>query len=112
MKKFIFTIFSLLLSFSIIYADIDVLEKYDDSSSVSGKYLNLKAGAQGAGMGNAYIGMANNAVSMFWNPAGLANMLKTGGEWNFFINHNIWIMDMMADNIAIAKKFEKIGVLV
>jgi hypothetical protein len=110
MKKFIFTIFSLLLSFSIIYADIDVLEKYDDSSSVSGKYLNLKAGAQGAGMGNAYIGMANNAVSMFWNPAGLTNMLKTGGEWNFFINHNIWIMDMMADNIAIAKKFEKIGV--
>lgn len=110
MKKFIFAFFSLIFSISIIYADIDVVEKYDDSANVSAKYLNLKAGAQGAGMGNAYIGMANNAISIFWNPAGLANMLKTSGDWNFFINHNIWIMDMMADNIAIAKKFEKIGV--
>ncbi len=110
MKKFIFVSFLIVLFSGILFADPDVIEKYDDSSNVAAKYLDLVAGAAGAGMGNAYIGLANNACSIFWNPAGLANMQRISGEWNVFISHNIWIMSMMADNIAIAKKFEKIGI--
>lgn len=108
MKKiiilFLFSFFT-----GLLMADPDVIEKYDDSSSVAAKYLDLVAGAAGAGMGNAYIGLANDACSIFWNPAGLANMQRTSGEWNIFISHNIWIMSMMADNIGLSKKFDKIG---
>ncbi len=110
MKNFIFISFLVILLSGLLFADPDTIEKYDDSSNVAAKYLDLVAGAAGAGMGNAYIGLANNACSIFWNPAGLSNMQRVSGEWNIFISHNIWIMSMMADNIAIAKKFEKIGV--
>ncbi len=110
MKNNLFLILIIVLISGFLFADPDVIEKYDDSSSVAAKYLDLTIGAAGAGMGNAYIGLAKDASSIFWNPAGLSNMQRVSYDWNIFVSHNIWLMDTMADNISLAKKFNKIGV--
>lgn len=52
------------------------------------KFLSVPVGAQGAGMGNAFIAVANNGEAMFWNPAG---MTKVKGRFDFSAGYNKWI---------------------
>ncbi len=40
-------------------------------------FLKIGVGARAIGMGNAYTAMADDADSMFWNPAGMAQMKQT-----------------------------------
>jgi hypothetical protein len=53
-------------------------------------WLAIPVGARAAGMGNAFTAMANDASSVFWNPAGLA--YTTG--INAFFNQTRWIADI------------------
>lgn len=53
-------------------------------------WLSIPIGARGAALGNAYTGLANDASSVFWNPAGLA---YTSGI-NVFFNQTRWIADI------------------
>lgn len=46
-------------------------------SAEGAAFLKIGVGARAIGMGNAYTAMADDADSMFWNPAGLAQMNKT-----------------------------------
>jgi len=73
MKKILTLISALaMISFS-IYGSISVA---DQSSAVSGQYSTIGTGAAASGMGNAYMGMAQDAVAIFWNPAGIENISK------------------------------------
>ncbi len=85
-------------------------EDFDNSSIVAGKYLDFGSGAAAAGMGNAYLGMANDAGAIFWNPAGLANMQNANKDWNVYFSQNVWFLDSMVSELAIAKNFKKVGV--
>ncbi len=42
-------------------------------------------GARSLGMGNAYIGVANDYTALYWNPAGLAQIEH--GEFSFGLSH-------------------------
>jgi long-subunit fatty acid transport protein len=53
-------------------------------------WLSIPIGARGAALGNAYVAIANDASSVFWNPAGLA---FTDGIHAFF-NQTRWIADI------------------
>lgn len=65
MKKYIYIILATFLASNSTQAQ---LRKY------SNDFLNLGAGAQLAGMGNAGVGSINDATAGYWNPAGLAQM--------------------------------------
>ncbi|MFP4465454.1 MAG: PorV/PorQ family protein [Candidatus Goldiibacteriota bacterium] len=107
MKKITAAITLFLLISTQLFA---VTEIYDDSSTVAGKFLDLKAGAAAGGMGNAYINSSVDAGAAFWNPAGLSNMIKEDKEWSMFFSHNVWIMDMMIDHFSAASYFPEYGV--
>jgi opacity protein-like surface antigen len=87
-----------------------VIDAPDNSSGVAGKYSTIGIGAAASGMGNAYLGASQDAVSIFWNPAGLSNMKRKETEWNMFFAHNMWLSNMNIDNISLAKSFKNIGV--
>ncbi|MCK7521899.1 MAG: hypothetical protein MZV64_31575 [Ignavibacteriales bacterium] len=40
------------------------------------QFLKIGVGARGVAMGEAYVAVANDASSLFWNPAGLAQMTE------------------------------------
>lgn len=109
MKKILFTVL-LIAAFIPALTASDVINAPDDSSGISGKYSTISIGAAAAGMGNAYLGASTDSVSIFWNPAGLANMKRKENEWNMFFAHNMWLMNMTIDNISVAKSFKNIGV--
>jgi hypothetical protein len=111
MKKILIAISVLLAGYAGAFAQAGIQE-FDNSGSVAAKYLDLGSGAAASGMGNAYIGVAVDAGSIFWNPAGLANMQRNDKNWNVYFSENIWllgVMDSMVSDIAAAKYIKKIG---
>ncbi len=53
-------------------------------------WLSIPIGARASALGGAYTAMANDASSIFWNPAGIA--LTKGG--NLFLSQTKWIADI------------------
>jgi len=108
-KRMIFTVSTLLLA-SWLFAGQAEYQDFDASAIVSAKYLETGSGAAAAGMGNAYIGLAEGAGSVYWNPAGLISMQEKPDTFSIYFSQNIWIMDMMASQVSLARNFRKIGV--
>lgn len=61
-------------------------------------FLRIGAGARAAGMGEAYLGAANDASAAFWNPAGLAH----GTNIEVAFAHNQWIQDINHEFFSVA----------
>ncbi len=68
-------------------------------------FLNVGIGARAIGMGGAFVSMANDANSLYWNPAGIA--LIAGNEAIF--NHSEWIADINFDFAGFALNLGGIG---
>jgi hypothetical protein len=69
-------------------------------------FLEVPVSPKAAAMGNAYTAVSNDAVSVFYNPAGLAN-IQSG--FNAFISYTKWIADINYSAAAIAKSFGNMG---
>ena len=109
MKKVLLALV-LAVAFSAAACAVTYLNAPDDSSAVSGKYTTMSIGAAASGMGNAYLGASKGAVSIYWNPAGIAGIKNNESEWNMFFAHNMALMNMTIENIAVAKSFKDAGV--
>jgi len=69
------------------------------------QFLKIPVGARAAGMGGAIIGMTNDASSVFWNPAGIANVRSNSihfshMNWFEFFNLNAVSYVVNAGNIG------------
>jgi len=67
--------------------------------------LKVAPGARPGGMGSAFIGLADDMNSLFWNPAGLANLEKP--EVTFL--HAMYLVDTSEQMIGYAQPFPAIG---
>jgi len=59
-------------------------------------FLKIGVGARAAAMGDAYVAVAQDATSLYWNPAGIAN---TPG-YEVHATHNEWISDVRYEYLA------------
>ena len=57
------------------------------SGTTAANFLQIGAGAAALGMGGAFVGVANDASSLYWNVSGIANSEKN----NFIISTTNWI---------------------
>ena len=55
---------------------ISVLFSQNNVATTSAAFLEIGPGARSLGMGSAYVSVANDASSLYWNPAGIVNVLK------------------------------------
>ncbi len=80
-------------------------------SEASVLFLMISPGARAAGMGEAFVGLADDATAVFWNPAGLA--YQQGRELTLM--HANWLPqfgdDLFYDFLAYRQSFEGIGTL-
>ncbi len=58
--------------------------------TTGGKFLSIPVGARAAGMGGAFVGLADDASAMYWNPAGIARLPQSEA----LFTHSEWIADM------------------
>ncbi len=69
------------------------------------QFLEIGISARADGMGAAYTAVTNDAGSVFWNPAGLADVNAPC----LFVSNSYWPADIAIGGIAIAGKFDRIG---
>ena len=62
-------ILKLLIMVSLIFAQNNV-------ATTSAAFLEIGPGARSLGMGSAYVSVANDASSLYWNPAGIVNVSR------------------------------------
>jgi hypothetical protein len=106
MKRIIIIASALVLAYCSIFASLGVP---DNSSVVSGLYSTIGVGAAASGMGNAYLGSAQDAVAIFWNPAGIENIQKEDNSYSLFFSHNQWLMSTIIESLSFATKVKDIG---
>ncbi len=60
-------------------------------------FLRLGNGARAGGMGEAFTAVADDATSIYWNPAGMANV--EGVELN--VTHSEWLGDIRFEQVSV-----------
>ncbi|MBI2915499.1 MAG: PorV/PorQ family protein [Elusimicrobia bacterium] len=66
------------------------------SGTTGAQFLQLGAGARASGMGESFVGVADDVNALFWNPAGIA--LLSGKEIS--ISHHAYIQEINSQNFA------------
>jgi hypothetical protein len=67
----------------------------------AGEFMALGGGARAMGMGSAFLGVANDATTTFWNPAGLVDIrsFREGpGRWEAVLMHAEQFGDLIDSN--------------
>jgi hypothetical protein len=69
------------------------------------KFLQIPVGSRGTAMGGAFIGTTNDASSVFWNPAGTAEVTGTEAQVSFVnlysqFDHNAAVLTHSLDDIG------------
>jgi hypothetical protein len=66
-------------------------------------FLKLGVGARAMGLGSAYVALADDPTSLYWNPAGLASVHET----QVTAMHNEWMQDFRQEYAAVGLPFKK-----
>ncbi len=80
----------------------------DRVGTTAAQFLKIGAGARAIGMAGAYTAVANDILSIYWNPAGLAR-IAGGGEASF--SHAQWLVDTDFDFAAFSVNAGNFGSL-
>ena len=73
-------------------------EIFEKVGTFDGQFLKITVGARAAGMGNAFVAVADDASSLYWNAAGIARIDSDKSQLS--LNHANWIADMSFDQIG------------
>jgi len=76
------------------------------SGTRAAQFLKIEIGARAIGMGGAYVALANDVSSIYWNPAGLIHIQPRGGAG--FVHTN-WLADTNFDFVAAVIKTGNFG---
>ncbi|MGQ9561837.1 MAG: PorV/PorQ family protein [Candidatus Oleimicrobiaceae bacterium] len=71
------------------------------------QFLQIPVGAQAVGMAGAYVGMAEDAVALFWNPAGITHVQHHAVHFS----HLQWFSSVHLTSAAYVINLDRWGVL-
>jgi hypothetical protein len=77
------------------------------TGTTSASFLEISVGASAIGMGGAFVSLANDASSLYWNPGGAANL----GKYEALISHSEWIAETNFDFAALVIPLADFGTL-
>ncbi|MFQ6114263.1 MAG: PorV/PorQ family protein [bacterium] len=89
------TIICIFLIFLLLPISVWGIERVGTTSF---QFLKIPVGVRGIGMGNAFVAGAQDASSIYWNPAGLGWM----SNYELLLTHINLPADIQYDNVAIA----------
>lgn len=71
----------------------------------SGSFLRIGVGARSTGMGESFVAVANDPSAIYWNPAGLASLLRK----EVAVSHVEWPADIGYEHITLVVPTQKLG---
>jgi long-subunit fatty acid transport protein len=97
MKNKVIIIFMLIsLILPQVYGQSNFKSDVSKKGTTAAPFLSIGQSARAIGMGSAFVGVANDVSSMYWNPAGLT---KAEGI-NVSFDHTLWIADIKYNYLA------------
>lgn len=96
-----------LYSLLVIFLFINIIEAQNISKSgtTAASFLEIGVGAKALGMGSAFVSVANDASSLYWNVSGIASSDK----FRFLVSHTNWIADTKFDFAGLLIPLADIG---
>src|SRR6185436_19877230 len=79
---------------------------FEKVGTFDGQFLKIGVGARAAAMGGAFVGVADDASSLFWNCAGIARIEADKSELS--LNHANWPAELSFDQIGYVFHVKKI----
>ena len=58
--------------------------------TTTANFLEIGVGSRATSMGDAYVAVANDVSSIYWNPAGLSNVSRSSGLFSI----QPWLVDI------------------
>lgn len=77
------------------------------TGTVAAPFLEIPVGAPAIGMGGAFVSLVNDATSLYWNPAGAANLTMS----EVVAQHTAWIAQTKFDFAALVLPLGSIGTI-
>jgi hypothetical protein len=74
-------------------------------ATTTGSFLKIGIGARAVGMGGAFVAVANDPSAIYWNPAGVASMVRREAA----ISHVSWPADITYDHITYIAPVKSLG---
>lgn len=71
---------------------------FEKVGTFDGQFLKIVVGARAAAMGGAFVGVADDATALFWNPAGIARIDPDKSELS--LNHANWPAELSFDQVG------------
>lgn len=102
-KILISTVIFSFLSINLLFAQ----ENFKKVAQSGMQYLKIGVGAEIVGRGEAGISCVKGASAMFWNPAGLGELVNH----EIIFSHNSWIADISMNAAAVGVNLENWGVV-
>lgn len=79
---------------------------FEKVGTFDGQFLKIEVGARGAAMGGAFVAVADDATSLFWNAAGIARIDPDKSELS--LNHANWPAELSFDQVGYVFHIKKI----
>jgi hypothetical protein len=93
-----------LIIFGII-ATSSIAQSVSKTGTTAATFLEIPVGAKAIGMGGAFVSVANDASSLFWNPAGIASIEK----YEAILSHTDWIAETNYDYAGLVIPLGSLG---
>lgn len=71
---------------------------FEKVGTFDGQFLKIGVGARAAAMGGAFVGVADDAEALYWNPAGIARIDPDKSELGF--HHANWPAQLSFDQVG------------
>ena len=72
---------------------------------VAASFLEIGVGSRAIGMGGAFVGTADDASALYWNPSGIARLER----FEIILVHTEWIADMRFDFAGVVVPLGRFG---
>ena len=81
----------------VIFSTLIIFTSNINATGESGaQFLKIGIGARACAMGGAYTGIADDATSIYWNPAGLTQI----DNFELSAMQHFWLLDMSYQNLS------------
>ncbi len=106
MKKWVFLLLVLGILPEFSFGQLYV-KRVSKVGTTAAPFLEIGVGARAIGMGGAFVALANDASTMYWNPGGLAK-LKTS---SVLLEHSNWLAGINFDYANIILQLGELGTI-
>lgn len=92
---------------SILFTGLSYAQQTDQAGTSMANFLKIGVGPRAVAMGDAFVAMANDASSLYWNPAGIAEIQKN----EIFVQTTSWIADTKLYFLGAAVPLGSFGII-